>query len=68
MNDCMVREKNKTTVILALWAALGVCVVVGSLLPAASPAMVALGRRATSSLPTAQASVAGCCQPFRRVR
>jgi VanZ family protein len=40
----MVREKNKRTVILVLWAALAVCVVIGSLLPSASPVMVALGR------------------------
>ena len=32
------------TVILALWAVLMCCVVVGSLLPAASPVMVAVGR------------------------
>ena len=40
----MLREQHKRTVILALWAVLMCCVVVGSLLPAASPVMVAVGR------------------------
>ena len=40
----MLREQNKRTVILVLWALLICCVVVGSLLPAASPVMVAVGR------------------------
>jgi VanZ family protein len=40
----MLREQNKRTVILALWAVLICCVVIGSLLPAASPVMVAVGR------------------------
>jgi VanZ family protein len=40
----MLREQNKRTVILVLWAVLICCVVIGSLLPAASPVMVAVGR------------------------
>ena len=40
----MLREQNKRTLILSLWAVLMCCVVVGSLLPAASPVMVAVGR------------------------
>jgi VanZ family protein len=40
----MLREQNKRIVILVLWAVLMCCVVVGSLLPAASPVMVAVGR------------------------
>jgi VanZ family protein len=40
----MFREQHKHTVILVLWVVLICCVVVGSLLPAASPVMVAVGR------------------------
>lgn len=52
----MLREQNRPTasfgltsetwrtVILSLWAVLICCVVVGSLLPAASPVMIAIGR------------------------
>jgi len=40
----MLREQNKRTVILVLWAVLICCVVIGSLLPAASPVIVAVGR------------------------
>ena len=52
----MLRQQNKLTpgfglspeaghtIILALWAVLICCVVVGSLLPAASPVMIAIGR------------------------
>src|ERR1019366_1868768 len=40
----MLREQNKRTVILVLWAVLICCVVIGSLLPAASPVMIAIGR------------------------
>ena len=40
----MAQEQSKRTEILALWAVLMCCVVVGSLLPAASPVMVAVGR------------------------
>ena len=44
MNDSMLREQNKRTVILVLWAVLICCVVIGSLLPAASSVMVAVDR------------------------
>jgi VanZ family protein len=44
MNDSMLREQTKHAVLMALWAVLIVCVIVGSLLPAASPVMVAIGR------------------------
>jgi hypothetical protein len=40
----MLREQNKRTVLMVLWAVLICCVVIGSLLPAASPVMVAVGR------------------------
>src|ERR1035441_8312655 len=40
----MLREQNKRTVILVLWTVLICCVVVGSLLPATSPVMIAIGR------------------------
>ena len=40
----MLREQNKRTVILVLWVVLICCVVVGSLLPASSAVMVAVGR------------------------
>jgi len=40
----MTREQNKPAVLLVLWAVLICCVVIGSLLPAASPVMVAIGR------------------------
>ena len=44
MNESMLREPSKRTALLAVWAVLICCVVVGSLLPAASPVMVAVGR------------------------
>jgi hypothetical protein len=44
MNDSMLREQIKHAVLMALWAVLICCVIVGSLLPAASPVMVAIGR------------------------
>ena len=44
MDDSMLREQNKHTVILVLWAVLICCVVIGSLLPATSPVIVAVGR------------------------
>ena len=44
MNDSMLREQTRRTVLIVLWAVLICCVVVGSLLPAASPVMVAVGR------------------------
>ena len=44
MNDSMLREPNNRTPILILWAVLICCVVIGSLAPAASPLMVAVGR------------------------
>ena len=37
-------DQNKRTAVLVLWAVLICCVVIGSLLPAASPLMVAIGR------------------------
>src|ERR1022692_4908247 len=40
----MLQNPHKRTVLLSLWAVLICCVVVGSLLPAASPVMVAIGR------------------------
>ena len=40
----MLREQNKRTVILVLWAVLICCVVIGSLLPATSSVMVDIGR------------------------
>jgi VanZ family protein len=40
----MLPEQNKRTVLLALWATSICCVVVGSLLPAASPVMAVVGR------------------------
>ncbi|MGA2119297.1 MAG: VanZ family protein [Bryobacteraceae bacterium] len=40
----MLREPNSRAPLLALWAALICCVIVGELLPAASPIMVAIGR------------------------
>jgi len=40
----MLREQNKRTVLMILWAVLICCAVIGSLLPAASPVMVAVGR------------------------
>ena len=36
--------QNKRTAFLVLWAVLIACVVIGSLLPAANPVMVAIGR------------------------
>src|ERR1017187_5301313 len=44
MNDSMLREPNNRTLILVFWAMLICCVVIGSLAPAASPLMVAVGR------------------------
>jgi VanZ family protein len=44
MNGSMPQAQNKRIVILAFWAVLICGVVVGSLLPAASPVMVAVGR------------------------
>src|ERR1035438_1239672 len=44
MNDSMLREPSNHTALLAVWAVLICCVVIGSLLPAASPVMVAVGR------------------------
>ena len=44
MNDSMLREPSKRTPLLAVWAVLIGCVVIGSLLPAANPVMVAVGR------------------------
>ena len=44
MNESMLREPSKRTALLAVWAVLIGCVVIGSLLPAANPVMVAVGR------------------------
>jgi VanZ family protein len=44
MNNSMLREPSKHTVLLAVWAVLICCVVIGSLLPAANPVMVDIGR------------------------
>ena len=44
MNDSMIREPNKHIAILTVWSVLICCVVIGSLLPAASPLMVDIGR------------------------
>src|ERR1035438_5248445 len=44
MNDSMLREPNNRTLILFFWIFLICCVVIGSLAPAASPLMVAVGR------------------------
>jgi VanZ family protein len=43
MNNSMLREPSNHTALLAVWAVLICCVVVGSLLPAASPVMVEIG-------------------------
>lgn len=40
----MLREPNNRTVVLILWAVLMCCVVIGSVLPATSPVMAAVGR------------------------
>jgi VanZ family protein len=40
----MLRQQSKQTLILAVWAVLICCVVVGSLLPAKSSVIVAIGR------------------------
>jgi VanZ family protein len=40
----MPKQQIKQTPILVLWAVLLCCVIIGSLLPAASPVMVAIGR------------------------
>lgn len=44
MNDSMLPERNKRTVILVIWVVLICCVVIGSVLPVTSPAMAAVGR------------------------
>jgi VanZ family protein len=44
MNDSMLREPSNHTALLTVWAVLICCVVAGSLLPAASPVMAAVGR------------------------
>ena len=44
MNDSMLREPSNHTALLTVWAVLICCVVGGSLLPAGSPVMVAVGR------------------------
>ena len=44
MNDSMFRMQKKHTVLMILWGVLICCVVVGSLVPAASPVIVAIGR------------------------
>ena len=44
MNDNIPQEQSKRAVLLVLWPVLICCVVIGSLLPAASPVMVAIGR------------------------
>ena len=40
----MLRWQSKQTLLMALWAVLICCVIIGELLPAASPVMVAIGR------------------------
>jgi hypothetical protein len=44
LNPSLPHEHHIRTALLALWAALIGCVVIGSLLPAASPIMLAVGR------------------------
>ena len=44
MNDSMLREPSNHTALLAVWAVLICCVVIGSLLPAASPVIVDISR------------------------
>jgi hypothetical protein len=44
----MLREQIKRTGVLVLWVGLMACVVLGSLLPAASPVMIAVSRLHTS--------------------
>jgi VanZ family protein len=44
VNDSLLRKPDHRTLLLVLWAVLISCVVVGSLLPAASPVMVVVGR------------------------
>jgi hypothetical protein len=44
MNDSMLREPTSHTALLAVWGVLICCVVIGSLAPATSPLMVAIGR------------------------
>ena len=44
MNDSMLRERSNHTALLTVWAVLLGFVVIGSLLPAASPVMVDIGR------------------------
>jgi VanZ family protein len=44
MNDSVLREPSNHRALLGVWAVLICCVVVGSLLPAANPVMVAIGR------------------------
>jgi hypothetical protein len=44
MNDSMLREPANRAMLIALWVVLVCCVIIGSLLPAASPIMAAVGR------------------------
>jgi VanZ family protein len=44
MSDSMLREPSNHTALLAVWAVLICCVVIGSLLPAASPVIVDISR------------------------
>jgi VanZ family protein len=44
MTDNKLREQNQRAVLMVLWAVLICCTVVGSLLPASSPVMRAVGR------------------------
>ena len=43
MNDSVLREPSNHRALLGVWAVLICCVVIGSLLPAANPLMVAIG-------------------------
>jgi len=44
LNDIALREQAKPNLLLILWAVLLCCVIIGSLLPAASPIIVDIGR------------------------
>ena len=44
MNNSMLREPNDRTLLPVLWVVLICCVVIGTLLPATSPVMAAVGR------------------------
>ena len=44
MKRSLLPDQNNRTAVLVLWAVLICCVVIGSLAPAASPLMVAIGR------------------------